>query len=85
MNCPFIACNHGVQSAMDAMSVIETPCCTQQTGGLTPGMTLRAIRTGNADRPANSAGTAAARAILTLRAIRYRAVLHGRAFRPNVT
>jgi hypothetical protein len=41
----FIACNHGVQVEMHAGLVIETPYCTQQTGGLTRGMTLRAIRT----------------------------------------
>src|SRR5277367_5618645 len=56
MNCRFIACNHGVQDGMDAISVIETPYCTQQTGGLTRGITLRAIRAGDADRPTKSAG-----------------------------
>ena len=37
------------------MSVIETPYCTQQTGGLTRGITLRAIRAEDADRPTKSA------------------------------
>ena len=48
-NSPFIACNHDVQDGMHAISVIETPYCTQQTGGLTPGMTLRPIHTEAAD------------------------------------
>ena len=55
MNCLFIACNHRVQDGMDAMSVIETPYCTQQIGGLTRGITLRAIRAEDADRPTKSA------------------------------
>jgi hypothetical protein len=44
MNCLFIACNHGVQVGLDALTVIETPYCTQQTGGLTRGMILRPVR-----------------------------------------
>jgi hypothetical protein len=34
-----------MQSGMHAGLVIETPYCTQQTGVLTRGMTLRAIQT----------------------------------------
>jgi hypothetical protein len=41
----FNACNHGMQAVIHAGSVIETPYCTQQTGGLTRGITLRAIHT----------------------------------------
>jgi len=33
-----------MQAALRALSVIETPYCTQQTGGLTRGVTLRAIQ-----------------------------------------
>jgi hypothetical protein len=41
--------NHGVQLGMAAMSVIETAYCTQQTGGLTRGVTLRAIHAAKAN------------------------------------
>jgi hypothetical protein len=34
-----------VQTGLDAGSVIETPYCTQQMGGLTRGIRLRAIHT----------------------------------------
>ena len=44
-NCRFIACNDGMQYVLDAGLVIETPYCTQQMGGLTRGITLRAIQT----------------------------------------
>ena len=44
-NWRFIACNHGVQPELDAMSSPRPTYCTQQTGGLTRGFTLRAIRT----------------------------------------
>jgi hypothetical protein len=62
MNCLFVACNRGVQERMDAISVIETPYCTQQTGGLTRVITLRAIRARDADPPAKSASATDARA-----------------------
>ena len=29
MNCPFIACNHGMQFALDAISVFELAYCTR--------------------------------------------------------
>ena len=45
INCRFIACNHGMQYGMHPGLVIETPYCTQQTGGLTRGIILRAIQT----------------------------------------
>jgi hypothetical protein len=45
MTCLFIARNHAVQSVLDVGLVIETPYCTQPMGGLTRGITLRAIRT----------------------------------------
>src|SRR5271165_1413063 len=48
MNRPFIACNHGVQYTLHAGSGFGEPYCTQQTGGLTRGMTLRAIQTAEA-------------------------------------
>jgi site-specific recombinase XerD len=44
MNRPFIACNHGVQSILDAITWFGQVYCTQQTGVLTRGMTLRAIQ-----------------------------------------
>src|ERR1700679_2174352 len=45
MNCRFIACNHGVQLILHATSRFGSAYCTQQTGGLTRGITLRAIHT----------------------------------------
>ncbi len=44
MNRPFIACNHGVQSILDAITWFGQVYCTQQTGVLTRAMTLRAIQ-----------------------------------------
>src|ERR1700733_3684538 len=41
MKRPFIACNHGMQSGLAAVSVIETAYFTQQPGGPTRGVTLR--------------------------------------------
>jgi hypothetical protein len=48
MNCRFIACNHGVQYTLHAVSGFDGVYCTQQTEGLTRGMTLRAIQTAEA-------------------------------------
>ncbi len=45
----FAACSHCVQVVLHAMSVIETLYCTQQTGGLTRGMPLRAIHAADAN------------------------------------
>ncbi len=42
-NCRFAACNHGVQPALHSISWFNLAYCTQQTGGLTRGMTLREI------------------------------------------
>ena len=42
-DCRFAACNHGMQGGMAAMSPLRPVYCTQQTGGLTRGVTLRAI------------------------------------------
>ncbi len=42
-DCRFAACNHGMQGGMAAISPLRLAYCTQQTGGLTRGMTLRAI------------------------------------------
>src|SRR5271165_5333684 len=44
MNRPFIACNDGVQSILDAITWFGQVYCTQQAGVLTRGMTLRAIQ-----------------------------------------
>src|SRR5271167_1356397 len=44
MNFRFIACNHYVQLALHAMILVGRVYCTQQTGTLTRGMTLRAIQ-----------------------------------------
>jgi len=77
-----------VQLLLDAMSSPRPAYCTQQTGGLTWGFTLRAIRTppdrsrrsipcqidGSVPHPARPP---------TLRASRYRTFSHGWAFRPN--
>ena len=76
-----------VQLLLDAMSSPRPAYCTQQTGGLTWGFTLRAIRTppdrsrrsipcqidGSVPHPARPP---------TLRASRYRTFSHGWAFRP---
>jgi hypothetical protein len=43
MNGRFIACDYGVQLALEAVILSERVYCTQQIGVLTPGMTLRAI------------------------------------------
>ena len=50
-DCRFAACNHGMQDGMAAISPLRPAYCTQQTGGLTRGMTLRAIP---ASRPISS-------------------------------
>jgi hypothetical protein len=50
MNRLFIACNHCVQRSLHAIAGLGGAYCTQQTGGLTRGMTLRAIHTEAADR-----------------------------------
>ena len=50
----FIACSQCVQSALAAVSDIETAYFTQQTGGLTRGVTLRAIQATPATRAAES-------------------------------
>ena len=55
--------------------------CTQQTGGLTRGITSRAIQVSDADRPGKTWCSAPQPHHTTLRAIRYRAVLRGWAFR----
>jgi len=50
-DCPLIACNHRMQEGMAAISPLRSAYCTQQTEGLTRGMTLRAIP---ASRPNSS-------------------------------
>jgi len=42
-NCRFAACNHGVQPTLAGIMGAFEESCTQQTRGLTRGMTLRAI------------------------------------------
>jgi hypothetical protein len=49
MNVRFIACNHGVQSALYSMSLNGSAYCTQQTGVLTQGMILRAMHAADAE------------------------------------
>jgi hypothetical protein len=83
MNCLFIACNHDVQVKMDAMFGFKPSYCTQQTGGLTRGITLRPIQARIAALTPRPLGHDRHwRRPSILRAIRYRAVLRGRAFRP---
>jgi len=52
LNCLFAACNHGVQSVLHSIPRFDVAYCTQQTGGLTQGVTLREIHT----TPANASG-----------------------------
>jgi hypothetical protein len=52
--CPIIACNHCGQRRMDGMSPRGRAYCTQQTGGLTRGMALRAIQAAEGSRAACS-------------------------------
>jgi hypothetical protein len=52
--CPIIACNHCVQRRRDGMSPRGRAYCTQQTGGLTRGMALRAIQAAEGSRAACS-------------------------------
>ena len=83
MNSLFIACNHGMQVVLHAMSVIETPYCTQQTGRLTQGMPLRAIHAADADSmSATGCNTPATFTPRHCVQYRYRAVLRRWAFRP---
>ena len=51
---PFIACNHGMQFVLHAISPFGSVYCTQQTGGLTRGMTLRAIHAEAATSPGDA-------------------------------
>ena len=83
---PFIACNQCVQLGLAGTDAIGQPYCTQQTGGLTRGIPLRAIQ---ASRRVPRRWVAfpcrfcaAALSSMTLRAIRYRAFSHGWAFWP---
>ena len=55
----FAACSHGVQSTLHGISRFSLAYCTQQTGGLTRGMTLRAIRATPADAPGEPSWMAA--------------------------
>jgi hypothetical protein len=56
MNRLFIACNHAVQLILHAASGFDGLYCTQQTRGLTRGMTLRAIQAAAFDRTPNARG-----------------------------
>ena len=53
INRRFIACNHGMQAGFATKSPSRSAYCTQQTGGLTRGMTLRPIQTAAADPVGN--------------------------------
>ena len=64
------------------MSVIETMYCTQQMGGLTRGITSRAIQAEDASRLGKTGAACRNPRHTILRAIRYRALLRGWAFRP---
>ena len=76
-----------MQAALDAGLVIETLYCTQQTGGLTRGITLRAIQTPSACASIRLLTGSTVRGrfarTTTLRASRYRTFSRGWAFRPN--
>jgi len=67
---------------MDAVKDIETLYCTQQTEGLTRGMTLRAIRAPEPPRGFVVVYRCTITCSATLRAMRYRTISHAWAFHP---
>ena len=87
-NCLRAACNHGMRAGMATMSPPRRALSTQQTGGLTRGMTLRAIPTRVSmlalDSRLDRRFTAEPSQPKILRARRYRTFSRGWAFRPTM-